>query len=463
MKWRSSPKGWLGRPVLRHGRFTLPVLVVAPILGAWLFLAAMPALADGGPHISGVNSGMSTLSADSCGGCHRAHTAQGPMLLTEASEEELCFSCHGATAGGATTDVVDGVQYRTTGRGTTPLLGALRNGGFVRSAIDTGNAARILTGSGYGNSLSTSRDALGKVRVLDGAGVVVTQPVTSAHLNLPENGMDGPGIAWGNPDIGTGNLGPGPAVMMGCTSCHNPHGNGNYRILVPVPDFPGTGFDPVPTQVVTTPISVYDVPVVNPDPAESSTKNYTVIQVKGTGGTATTNPTPSSLMLYADDVIDAGYGPTQGDYWHSRVPWNSSAGAPDAPNGRQVNQGGIQSFNTQMTMWCSSCHTRYYSTDGGEASGDDLFSFRHVTTSNRACTTCHVGHGSNAMMLGPASGLQPFPNGDVRTYTVDGQLTGDSRLLKVDGRGTCQLCHDPTETAYPSQPYTGPVPSPGVP
>jgi hypothetical protein len=30
----------------------------------------------------------------------------------------------------------------------------------------------------------------------------------------------------------------------------------------------------------------------------------------------------------------------------------------------------------------------------------------------------------------------PYPDGSTKV--------GDSRLLKVDNRGTCQLCHDPT-------------------
>ena len=49
-------------------------------------------------------------------------------------------------------------------------------------------------------------------------------------------------------------------------------------------------------------------------------------------------------------------------------------------------------------------------------------------------------------MAGAFSASQPFPNGDVPAYTING-TTGDSRLLKVDNRGTCQLCHDPTNTA----------------
>ena len=60
----------------------------------WLFLAAIPALADGGPHKFAANSGVSTLTTDNCAGCHRAHTAQGAYLL-KSNEEDLCLSCRG--------------------------------------------------------------------------------------------------------------------------------------------------------------------------------------------------------------------------------------------------------------------------------------------------------------------------------------------------------------------------------
>jgi hypothetical protein len=69
--------------------------------------------------------------------------------------------------------------------------------------------------------------------------------------------------------------------------------------------------------------------------------------------------------------------------------------------------------------------------------GDDIYKFQHRTRSNRACTTCHVAHGSNAAMTGDYSSTFTYP---------DGTASASSRLLKVDNRGTCQLCHDPTET-----------------
>ena len=55
------------------------------------------------------------------------------------------------------------------------------------------------------------------------------------------------------------------------------------------------------------------------------------------------------------------------------------------------------------------------------------------------CLTCHVSHGSNASMQGDVNTQYSktdvkFPNG-----TVSG---ADSFLLRVDNRGTCNMCHN---------------------
>ena len=138
----------------------------AVLSGAWLFLTVMPALADGGPHVAAANSGVSTLAADGCAGCHRAHTAQGEMLLVAADEEGLCLSCHGAAGAGATTDVEDGVQYALGAgglRGGTEA-GALRSGGFVEARIDSTDSQRIsyprLQGGGISTWFSSNVKAL---------------------------------------------------------------------------------------------------------------------------------------------------------------------------------------------------------------------------------------------------------------------------------------------------------------
>jgi hypothetical protein len=279
------------------------------------------------------------------------------------------------------------------------------------------------------NQMSSSDDQWAKVTVR-----ATPQDVTSSHLNLVENGLNAPKKAWGN---GANGSGAGPQVSISCGSCHNPHGNGQYRILNPIP---GDGSGPLVEATVAATVTDADNPT-------NATRNYTVIQ------------TQAPYKLLASDVVSAGYSPTSGDYWHVRVPWNSASGTNDAPNGIPTGVG--VSFQSQMTAWCLKCHTRYESASAEEPYPDAIFMYRHETTGNRACTTCHVSHGSNARMEGAFSRTMPFPDGSAGTYDIGG-LTGDSRLLKVDGRGTCQLCHDPTYTE-PNGTYRGPTPTPGVP
>lgn len=368
----------------------------------WLFLAAIPALADNGPHVASVNSGSTGINADSCAGCHRAHTAQGAMLLA-ADEPAMCLVCHGASGTGATTDVADGIQYAVVDR-SGGIVGALRSGGFTQARIDSGNATRLsyavpAAGSGF----------TGLVPVLPSGA-----DTTSVHMNLDGTAF-GPSVAWGNGPISVAPQ-PGPAVSITCTTCHNPHGNGKYRILNPIPA-------PTVTTVTFTPpaaaANVTDAATV----AVGQVRNYTNSPVQYVSQLATdTSPR---------------------DYWRYCTPWNSCSGANrgDKPNGLPS-----APFRTQMTTWCTTCHTRYLAGGGsatysGGPSGDGIFAFRHTTTATPECTQCHVAHGSNAAMAGPYSGAFPYP---------DGATSGSSRLLKVDNRGTCVLCHDPTGTVTTS-------------
>ena len=164
----------------RHHALEGFVARAAPFLVAgavWLFLAAIPALADGGPHVAANNSGTSTLTADSCAGCHRAHTAQAAYLLAE-EEEALCLTCHGSQGVGATTDVELGIQYKVAldpgsagqGTGASVIAGALRGGGFVEARI-AGSAASRVFQSG------SAINVWGKVGVRAG---------TAGHLRPPQ-------------------------------------------------------------------------------------------------------------------------------------------------------------------------------------------------------------------------------------------------------------------------------------
>jgi len=528
----------------------------------WLFLAAVPALADGGPHVAAANSGVSTLTADSCAGCHRAHTAQGPLLLNAPTDEELCLTCHGAAGTGATTDVMTGVQYTvgtTNIRGGTQL-GALRGGGFDQARLDAGAMSRLAY-------LRNAVDVSQRPKI----GVGAAENVTSAHIALPENGLAAVlgGKAWGNGAAGSG---AGPAVSLSCGSCHNPHGNGQFRILNKIPAATGvntawtvnvraayaaavaaapplpafladniytvTSHGLQPGDQITiagssnaalngtwfvktvgsgaagqesaatnnfsisatlggavlditangaggTVTRISGVPVTDPTlPAAGDARNYTVMQTKGTEGTE------STYLLYASQVATAAgagtfngiagtYTAAGGDYFARNVPWNplvnnaacvpnvfpapaACATAASAPNGRP------STFSGQITQWCSSCHTRYFANNNPVSSpatgetgaswqyerpGDSLYKYQHRTVSGRDCLTCHVSHGSNAAMTGSYSGNFPYPD----STGASPHNSPSSRLLKVDNRGTCQACHDPTGTV-PAGTYLGPAP-----
>jgi predicted CXXCH cytochrome family protein len=392
----------------------------------WLFLAAIPALADGGPHVSTVNSGSGGLTADSCAGCHRAHTAQGLFLLKQEEGPALCLTCHGSTGVGATTDVETGQQYTpdgTTGTNRGVALGALRAGGFVQARIASGDAVRVAYLSG------------GNVRQLAKVPVGPAQDVTSAHLPLVDGEVvKGTGIAWGNgPDSTTGSY-AGPSVNMDCTSCHNPHGNGQYRILNKLPEPAAASIDvfvPAAADALVTDAAL---------PPAGGARNYTIIQTNGGAGT-----------LLAAQVDALNLPATAGDYFRRKVPWNATSGSSnDAPNGISA------TFTTEISTWCLTCHSRYLSAGWAVQTPDVIYKYRHTATNtSRNCITCHVAHGSNAQMSGAYSSDFPYPGGAAPS-------SASSRLLKINNRGTCQACHDPTGTITAGT-QVGPTPNPVLP
>jgi predicted CXXCH cytochrome family protein len=402
----------------------LMLLVAAGSL--WLFLAAVPVFADGGPHVASVNSGVAGINADSCAGCHRAHTAQGEYLLVASDATASCLTCHGTSGLGATVDVENGKQYVLAGNGSrsATLLGYTRAGGFVTARLGSGEAVRVA----YLSGTAVRQNAKLPVRT---AG---SQAVTSAHM--PNTGGvvgAADGVAWGNgPNSATAFA--GPEVEVECTTCHNPHGNGQYRILNPIPDPAATGTDafvPAGTGAVVTDAAL-------PDAGDA--RNYTIIQtLNGTG------------TLLASQVDALNLPDTAGDYWRRKVPWNGTTGTVnDAPNGQSA------TFFSQYSAWCLTCHTRYLSQGWSVQEADGIYTYRHTSNaSSRNCATCHVAHGTNAQMTEFNSSTQDYPGG--ATAPV-----GDSRLLKVDNRGTCQMCHEPTGTITAGT-QVGPTPVPVLP
>jgi len=277
--------------------------------------------------------------------------------------------------------------------------------------------------------------------------------------------VTGPGVAWGYGAI-SASANAGPTVTLDCVSCHNPHGNGQYRILkkfTPDADAPPAGIT-----AVAAPGKVLADVRTNPS---------------GTGAAGTRNYTVKWGATLNDVVTNAFPNPdsASGDYWRRLQPYSAT---PTAGSGATVNpanyfRGDMPEFippgstgasassstwRTGISNWCSTCHTRYHTAVSGTVppaggiyqttpSGDAIFKYRHGT-SNSECTQCHVSHGSNAAM--PGQGATTYS----ANYTYpDGSTSASSRLLKVANRGTCQQCHDPTGTyLWNSDTFTPPVP-----
>jgi predicted CXXCH cytochrome family protein len=378
------------------------------------------AQADAGPHSivmgqNGTTTGVATEGADKCAGCHRAHTAQAQNMLKQA-QPALCLNCHAGSLG-SNLNVANGVSALNQG--------ALRGGGFTNASIGSGaGATKTLSTTG---SRTSAQIAVG-----------ASSPVTSTHQIDGTNA----GTMWGNGTTGAGQT----AVTLECGACHDPHGNGNYRILKPVPVGAGTaakvltaavpatygppdattGVRPVLTNGTPATYGPGIVPINIPD------QPYTLVNNVSTKAYTTTNYW---------DVQAVGVPPTLDGVI---LPLVSAATATKAAT--PVTDG----FLGNVAAWCTTCHTRYLAGSGvaNTAQADPTFTYKHRSdegASNKPnCIQCHVAHGTNAVMTGDAA-----PGSSTSETAPDGKALvvapaiGDqsSDLLRVNNRGTCLMCH----------------------
>jgi predicted CXXCH cytochrome family protein len=304
--------------------------------------------------MSALGGGSGALSAETCAGCHRAHTSSGAA----APSETLCLVCHSGSALGSTTNITDGVMAATDR--------SLKAGGFVNARMDS-----AVTGTS------------------------VSRPVTSAHGDAGDAG----GTLWGSGAIGSG---PGEAaVHVNCLSCHDPHGNGNYRILRPIPVDAAATADMVVT--------------------DEETKTYTVA---------------SASNRYFGQVYAGGNLTEQVrlDQWCAAC--HTRYDAPDPASGRTPSGDGTFRYRHTMrsadtdTSRCIVCHSPL---DGAANPFQVNSAFAHMPV----CESCHVAHGTAAQM-GGLSAAVAYPDG-----SVPASGSARSSLLRLDNRGVCGGCHTP--------------------
>lgn len=425
------------------------------------------ASANAGPH------GGYSNTTDGCAGCHRAHTAIGGPLLVKTSIYALCTTCHGSSGSGANTDVLDGLFIERGGYAGKGTSGAMLNGGGF-----------LYLG---GTVPADPTDAVAPATETTSAHNVDGMPARGYVAGAGDDGQTAP--AWGGGTaVGLAWDGAWPAgsnVKLECTSCHNPHGSTNYRILNDYtysksyaggtyaswygsrPYYGATEW-----QLEAGANQFQDFQVLS-TPSDTGTSRYTNWATfggatsKAIGGnytvgmntfcaschqrynTATDSPhdTPNKFVPVAPYTV-ASYPEFGTDAY------GYDAGDGNGSVARYRHRVGYSYGGYNMTLM----PVRFAVTDNAtvdRSTGAATFNYTGATDSNYVtCLTCHFAHGTTAAQSGYA--VKSLGAGGVwqdNPSQVGGVAKGvapanDSALLFYDNRGVCQNCHKKTSVNF---------------
>lgn len=402
------------------------VLIAAAMLAA----VAVPGLAfaNNGPH------GGYVADTDMCAQCHRAHTApstitwtdnqgaqKNALLITDSAQTYLfCLACHDTASQGADTNVMGGVYEGTQygSQGANLISGAF---GSVNAGLDPG---KLYDANNHA--------------------------VTSTHLmNGQSWGAYGGGSAGDpNPAHATGDvvqlLGTGNKIVMDCTTCHDPHGSSNYRILKDVVNgnavggYTGGGQNPTPAPYVISDETGYPQGgFLLHAPAAGYVPNYTTAQyakapgddpAKGMSGWCAGCHTTYIVADQSPITVNGATVVPNGSVYNSGDGLGLIARHRHPMNVSLSTYKGTQNLITDNTLGLPLAHAAAEKGSVSNSSSDWI-----------DCLTCHNAHGSTATMSGWADLGLPATEDVVGSRGV---LPVDSNLLKMDNRGVCEACHN---------------------
>ncbi len=403
-------------------------LLVASVLALAVMLVPSVALANAGVH------GNYNMNTDQCAGCHRAHTAPSSVTWTAASDGsvhsalllgdytqlyQFCYTCHGASALGAATNVEEGVlETRANGSSYGVPNTALLSGPFGKPAVDGGGNA-IFT-DWQDRKVTSTHDYFGASWGAYGGGVVGHKAADPENATYTGSTV---------PSVGVGSA----LIKMDCGSCHDVHGSSNYRLLK--------------DEVFGTAVGGYDVSD-NPTP-------YVISNEVGY---------PVGGFRLHTDAIAAGYQPNYTTAAYSKPLLNDPlkgmsgwcVGCHTFYMGSPANSVSASNTYEADSIFGNVVRHRHpvnveLSTFKGTralvaASGLPLAHTNGApgVTDNTDwidCMTCHNAHGTTAVMTGYANVFDPT-NQEPDSGRGGVAPTDDSALLRVNNRGVCERCHN---------------------
>jgi hypothetical protein len=343
-----------------------------------LILAALAVVVVGAPALAFHDEGVAH-----CDGCHTMHNSQdgqlvdpdspdgNPFLLRDATPSDTCLGCH------------------ATG------LGAV-------FAVDVLNPSPM---KGAGNFIFLLEDNLN-----DGhAGA--TNPISG---DAAGHNLDAPGYSLA-PDA-TLAMSPGgnfPASILGCSSCHDPHGNANFRLLYGAGRiYPGGVFtDPAP---VAEGISIFF--------GSEANDNHTAYQ------SGMSEWCGNCHGLFHDSQVN-------------RHPSGQSIGATIATTYNLYNGTVDQNGGALATAYLAEVPFEDPANTTSSTAGPS-------STSQVVCVTCHRAHGSSAT----DSGRWDFR---VTFLHEDGVESGSWQIPdpydNLNQRSLCNKCHN--QDAFDHNPF----------